>query len=185
MSSKALTAATSVIGCRNGLPVVQYTTYQADGTQCIYYSDGLGDLNFIPWSCGWSGWLDYETTCVAENDDLYYLRFDTETNTYLVFDFNGNDVTWTVTPIKCNWGLGIYNEQQIFDITTAFWLPWNSFHSVSIVVLEWTADITVWTTTTTWLPEWFSITYEADTLLVNTISITPSASSRVIVTTLS
>lgn len=46
---------------------------------------------------------DSEITCVEENDQLYRLSFDTLTNDWKVLDFNTppNDVTWTVTPVKC------------------------------------------------------------------------------------
>ena len=40
-------------------------------------------------------------TCVQENTNLYIIDWDSDTNTFAIFDFNGIDVTGTVTPIKC------------------------------------------------------------------------------------
>lgn len=45
---------------------------------------------------------DSEVTCVEENANLYILQFSTEDQTYHVYDFSWHDVTWTVTPVKCD-----------------------------------------------------------------------------------
>jgi hypothetical protein len=45
---------------------------------------------------------DTELTCVEENENLYILQFSNEDQTYHVYDFNWNDVTGTVTPMRCD-----------------------------------------------------------------------------------
>ena len=44
---------------------------------------------------------DAMLTCVQENANIYFIDYENDSDTYKVFDFQWNDVTWTVTPVKC------------------------------------------------------------------------------------
>jgi len=50
---------------------------------------------------------DSEITCVEENNNLYIIRFSEIDSSYIILDFNGVDVTWTVTPIKCDTNINV------------------------------------------------------------------------------
>ena len=134
-----------------------------------------------------NGTVDFYTREVV----VYNAETGTEVSRTTEYSLDGN--TWSTTApsgtIVIGWmsapAAATYNEQQIFDLTSALTLSAWSYHSISFVILEWTADVTVGSTTVTNLPKTFSDKYEADTLLVNEITITPAASSRVIVTTIS
>jgi len=77
-----------------------------------------------------------------------------------------------------------YNDEEIFDITTAQTFAADTYHSLSFVILSGTADVTIGTTTVTALPTTFSDKYKASTLLANAITITPGSGARVLLTTI-
>lgn len=95
--------------CRNGLKVTKRILVNLN-VWCDFkhaFSDWWTDISDWSWNPGI--WLDQpctnerdeELTCVAENDQIYRLRFDVLTWAYVIWDFNWLDVTWTVTPVKC------------------------------------------------------------------------------------
>lgn len=142
--------------------------------------------------------LVYSSAVKANNGTIdFYTRevvvYDSETGTEVSrateYSLNGN--TWSTTApsgtIVIGWRSApaavTYNTEEIFNVTAAQTFAANTYHSLSFVIVEGTADVTVWTTTITGLPKTFSDKYEADQLLANLITITPAASSRVIVST--
>lgn len=143
--------------------------------------------------------LVYTSAVKANNGtDNFYTRevvvYDSETATEVSrsteYSLDGN--TWSTTVPSGTITIGratvaptVYNTEEIFDLTASQTFNANTYHSLSFVILEGTADVTVGTTTVTNLPKTFSDKYEADTLLTNLITIVPAASSRVIVTTIS
>lgn len=80
--------------------------------------------------------FDSEITCVEENDNLYMLKWDESTNTYKVFDLSQDpplDVTWTVTPKKC--------ESSNIESDNQFWcIDWDTY--------------TQWVVKDNWVPSW-------------------------------
>ena len=103
------------IWCRNWVTVIR-TRYESNSTGCLVreeYSDNgtaTEDGNGNPWTwvigpCDDAlyNWQDFAAVCVAENWNLYYVKFDETTQTYRVYDFNNVDVTGTVTPQSCGW----------------------------------------------------------------------------------
>lgn len=134
------------IWCRNGLSVTR-TRYESDSVAgCLVreiYSDGGtatedGSSNpwiWVLWEC--NNMVDVVTTCVAENSNLYYMKFDEDTNTYRIFDFNNVDVTGTVTPINCGGSSSVIAGGRDYTTTggeilsTVLW--YNTINSITIV----------------------------------------------------
>lgn len=159
MSANTINATYTIEWCRNWVPVTKVFFVNWMWTECYRYSDWLMSDPTTPDDTGWiegdCAHFDAETTCVAENGNLYYIRFDTVTNTYRVYDFNGVDVTWTVTPIKCD-----------------EWLPAASVSEWSYVALSNVAVLTVVT-----MPVWFNVSE------IEIFALNPTQTYEVIMTT--
>ena len=67
--------------------------------------------------CGGDNSAPFEIVCVEENDSLYLISVDTASipATIQVFDSSGNDVTGTVTPIRCQ-DITVDTEKEFFCI---------------------------------------------------------------------
>lgn len=88
---------------------------------------------------------DTELTCVEENENLYIIQFSNLDQTYHVYDFAGVDVTWTVTPIRCD-------EPEKYDIVYAgdFCDGWIDLSRYDVVRLTDHAVIGSYFTNNTW-----------------------------------
>jgi len=107
MSASSIATSYTIEWCRNWVPVSKIVKVSTSNCETVKFSDWWTETTPSLWlegSCVWEG-VDYETTCVAENSNLYYLKFDSLTNTYRVYDFNNVEVTWTVTPVPCAWNI--------------------------------------------------------------------------------
>lgn len=96
---------------------------------------------------------DTEITCVIENSNLYILQFSLDDETYHIYDFDGNDVTWTVTPTRCE-------IEERFDVVHAWdfcdeWIDLSRYDVIRLsdrsVVGSYFTDNT-WTVVTTTNP---------------------------------
>lgn len=74
---------------------------------------------------------DTELTCVEENENLYIVQFSDLDESYHIYDFDGNDVTWTVTPMRCD-------EPEKYDVVYAgdFCDGWDDLSRYDIVQLS-------------------------------------------------
>lgn len=132
-----------------------------------------------------NGTIDFYTREVV----VYNSETATEVSRTTEYSTDGN--TWSTTApagtISIGWMTAapvVYNDEEIFDVTTAQTFAASTYHSLSFVILTGTADVTVGATTVTGLPTTFSDKYEATTLLTNAITITPGAGARIFVTTI-
>ncbi len=142
--------------------------------------------------------LVYSSAVKANNGTIdFYTRevvvYDSETATEVsrTTEYSTDGNTWSTTApagtISIGWMTAapvVYNDEEIFDVTTAQTFAASTYHSLSFVILTGTADVTVGATTVTGLPTTFSDKYEATTLLTNAITITPGAGARIFVTTI-
>lgn len=142
--------------------------------------------------------LVYTSAVKANNGTIdFYTRevvvYDSETATEVsrTTEYSTDGNTWSTTApagtISIGWMTAapvVYNDEEIFDVTTAQTFAASTYHSLSFVILTGTADVTVGATTVTGLPTTFSDKYEATTLLTNAITITPGAGARIFVTTI-
>lgn len=88
-----------------------------------------------------------------------------------------------VSPIEWACEIVQYNTNTIIEITTwTYNVPANTYHAVSLTVVEWTASITIWGNTVSNLPVGYQATYQAKQRLTNVISITPWTDSKVVLT---
>lgn len=113
---------------------------------------------------------DSEITCVEENSNLYILQFSMEDETYHVYDFSGNDVTWTVTPIKCENAptIALTSNGVMVSDGGSFTLPsWVS--SVAISAQSWNFDVSFdgWTTYVLTAREWVREFGDGNTVIAN------------------
>lgn len=88
---------------------------------------------------------DTEITCVIENSNLYILQFSLDDETYHIYDFNGNDVTWTVTPTRCE-------IEERFDVAHAwdFCDEWIDLSRYDVIRLSDRSVIGSYFTDNTW-----------------------------------
>ena len=135
MSVNTIWAWVSIPWCRNWLPVSKIIWKRWSWCELMEYSDWLDDTWWIEWECP-NSTIDAEITCVSENSNLYILRFSTWDWTYLVYDFSWNNVTWTVTPIKCTW-----SEQ--YDIRSAWFycINWTTTLERFDIIDLWTQTV--------------------------------------------
>lgn len=117
---------------------------------------------WTPWKCA-ELQTDYELTCVVENGNLYILKFDDNIWSYVVYDFSGTDVTWTVTPTQCEDSELTATSDVVCDngTTTLYrhvvfnnWVPtWSIYftdvQTWAIVVPAWTVTAWICPVTTT------------------------------------
>lgn len=113
---------------------------------------------------------DSEITCVEENSNLYILQFSLEDETYHVYDFSGNDVTGTVTPVKCEDTptIALTSNGVLVADWTSFTLPIN-VSSVSISAQTGNFDISFdgWLTTVLTAREWVREFGDGNTIIAN------------------
>ena len=142
--------------------------------------------------------LVYTSAVKANNGTIdFYTRevvvYDSETATEVSrtteysTDGNTRSATAPAGTIVIGWmsapAATAYNTQTIGEVTggsTQIFAA-GTYHAISYTIIAGTADVTVGATTISTLPTSFSDRYEADELLVNAVSITASASGRVIV----
>lgn len=88
---------------------------------------------------------DTEITCVIENSNLYILQFSLDDESFHVYDFNGNDVTWTVTPTRCE-------IEERFDVVHAwdFCDEWIDLSRYDVIRLSDRSVIGSYFTDNTW-----------------------------------
>ena len=90
--------------------------------------------------------FDAQLTCVAENSAIYMIKRDESDNTFKILNLATNpatDVTWTVTPIKCE-------DKEIESDIVERCVDWQDF-SQHIVKINWVPNGTTYWTNILWL----------------------------------
>lgn len=129
--------------CAGWIPTYEEVTYKfmnPDQRTYLWTEDFVTYVSVMP--AGWvpvpcsslsNNGFDDELTCVQENSDIYIIRFEPTPWTYFIYDFNGVDVTWTVTPTQCE-------DTEVTSDTTLVCDSWTELYRHAVM--------------SNWVPTW-------------------------------